>query len=352
MLIRWFFAAIHQAEWLVCDGPDFELSQRIRYLADVERTAFAGRVGAGVADLFMNALGYTWRDNASSVLKYSIAHADFLYGGGRASGQGVVLAEAHGSFAGRISQAEISRRGKKKYDRQVRPYVGKRSAYGAIIHGYSVAFGCRPGSVGAFLHLSETQIPGSGNAGMSSSEMENDSDNGASPEYLVLATFRANFCLIGAQIVVSWLDWIRGERMRPREIGEQHFSIIGVDGRNFLICADTYSVQHESRKNGSGFFGQFAVEQNTAEQFLRMLTDIIGDDVRAIERCLDLPEVEHHGFGINAEYGKFGIAESRRAYVLYRDGLALINRRDYSEYSPIGYQNWNPQLGIRAIESA
>ena len=251
MSIRWFIAAMYQAEWLICDGPEFELSPRIHYLADTERTAFAGRVGAGVADLFMNALGYTWRDNASSVLKYSIAHADFLYGGGHATGHGVVLAEAHGSFAARISHAEISRRGKRKYDRQVGPHVGKLSVHGAIVHGYSVAFGCRPGSVGPFLHLSETQVLDSSNCETDGSELETDLDNGASPAHLVVATFRANFSLVGAQIVVRWLDWIRGEKSRPQKIREPQFSIMEDDGRHFLTCDDVYSVQN--RGNGNTF---------------------------------------------------------------------------------------------------
>lgn len=47
------------------NGVRFELSPFITSLADAERSVFAGRVGAGVTDLLMNALGYVWRDNAT-----------------------------------------------------------------------------------------------------------------------------------------------------------------------------------------------------------------------------------------------------------------------------------------------
>ena len=124
MLARWGNSALTEVEWLVDDGVTFVLSQYVHSLADAERTSFAGRIGAGVTDLLMNALGYTWRDNASS-LSHSLApHADFIYGDGAVSGHGVVLAEAHGSFAANVTSAGISRQAKHKYLRQVRNPAG------------------------------------------------------------------------------------------------------------------------------------------------------------------------------------------------------------------------------------
>ena len=76
--------------------PGYQRDQEKKVLADVERTSFAGRIGAGITDLFMNALGYTWRDNASCLSGRLGAHADFLYADGAVSGHGVVLTEAHG----------------------------------------------------------------------------------------------------------------------------------------------------------------------------------------------------------------------------------------------------------------
>jgi hypothetical protein len=61
MLARWGDSALTEVEWLVNDGTTFELSQYVGSLPDSKRTSFAGRVGAGVTDLLMNALGYAWR---------------------------------------------------------------------------------------------------------------------------------------------------------------------------------------------------------------------------------------------------------------------------------------------------
>lgn len=65
MLARWGDSALTEVEWLVDDGTTFALSQYVNSPADAERTPFAGCMGAGVTDLLMTSLGYTWRDNAS-----------------------------------------------------------------------------------------------------------------------------------------------------------------------------------------------------------------------------------------------------------------------------------------------
>src|SRR5262249_42923795 len=57
MLARWAQAQLAEVEYLVADGGHFALSHDIAALADAERSGFAGRVGAGVTDLLMNAFG-------------------------------------------------------------------------------------------------------------------------------------------------------------------------------------------------------------------------------------------------------------------------------------------------------
>jgi hypothetical protein len=57
MLASWGDSTLTQVEWLIEDGTTFALSQHLQALADAERTSFAGRVGAGITDLLMNALG-------------------------------------------------------------------------------------------------------------------------------------------------------------------------------------------------------------------------------------------------------------------------------------------------------
>ena len=188
---------------LIADGPDFALTNNLASLIDSERSAFAGRVGAGITDLYMNALGYAWRDNAVCLASSLGPHGDFLYHGGPSSAHGVVLAEARGSFETKASDARMAYEAQRKYLRQVRPHIGAMSPHGQVIHGYAVAFGSRPNTAGAFLRLSQTQrpkprvpvktgIPGDGD------------DNGV-PAALALASHRSNFILLDALPIADWL---------------------------------------------------------------------------------------------------------------------------------------------------
>ena len=150
-------SALSEARILIAEGAGFELSPLLADLADSERTHFASRIGAGVTDLYMNALGYAWRDNAACLSSALKPHADFLYHGGNSLGHGVVLAEARGSFAAKVSDTGMAAAAERKYLRQVRPYIGATSPHGPVIHGYSIAFGSQPGKPGAFLRLSQTR---------------------------------------------------------------------------------------------------------------------------------------------------------------------------------------------------
>ena len=120
LLSRLKNSALNDAEILIADGPMFALSPYLASLADAERTHFAARMGAGITDLYMNALGYVWRDNAVCLASTLDPHADFLYAGGSVSGHGVVLAEARGSFAAGITDAKVAALARSKYLRQVR----------------------------------------------------------------------------------------------------------------------------------------------------------------------------------------------------------------------------------------
>jgi hypothetical protein len=79
----------------------------------------------------MNAMGFTWRDKASCLSRSLAPHADFIYADGAVSEHGVILGEAYGSFATSISSAGVTREGKRKYPRQVRPHLATTSPHGS-----------------------------------------------------------------------------------------------------------------------------------------------------------------------------------------------------------------------------
>lgn len=51
-------SALSETRILVADGNEFALTDHLTSLVDSERSTFAGRVGAGTTDLYMNAHGY------------------------------------------------------------------------------------------------------------------------------------------------------------------------------------------------------------------------------------------------------------------------------------------------------
>jgi hypothetical protein len=299
MAVRWRDNALSDVEFLIADGLTFSLSANLAFLSGIERTVFAARVGAEITDLMMNALGYIWRDNAARLSASLDPHADFIYAGGNASGYGVVLAEAHGSFAATGRNSMIGGRAKRKYLRQVRPHVANLSPHGTVIHGFSVAFGSRPGSPGAFLHIAETQIRQPRGKRRPPPFSEVAPAVRAIETSLALATHRSNFTLMDAPHVVAWIDSVRNVTERPDDRTPVEFFRIAYAGRPFLGCAASrwppsnsplwiedpwdhpgwrrHFVRREFllRRDRSQFAGWFVIEEQACARFLDVLSSMI-----------------------------------------------------------------------------
>ena len=368
MLTRWGDSALTAVEWLIDDGGTFALSQYVHSLADAERTSFAGRIGAGVTDLLMNALGYTWRDNASCLSRALAPHADFIYADGAVSGHGVVLAKARGSFAANVASAAISRQAKDKYLRQVKPHLAVVSPHGKVIHGYSIAFGSRPDATGAFLHVAETRI--SKPRGKRRPPAQTDPAPGpeATPTSLALSTHRSNFSLMNAPSVVRWIDWVRNGGEQPDDVSPLSFLQIPYAGRTFLACMEAGWPFGDSpdwlddfwhprwsphlwrvrrlRRSGNEFAGWFVMEETAAERFLNALSAIVRNGRDNVPDSLELPRTDPVGFAIGGEDAGPTLPASEYTYALYRDGLALLGSPPPRRI--IGHKAWFPKDGMRA----
>jgi hypothetical protein len=367
MLARWGDSALNEVEWLIEDGSAFALTQHIDSLADAERTNFAGRVGAGVTDLIMNALGYTWRDNASCLAGSLAPHPDFIYSDGAVSGHGVVLAEARGSFAANVSATTIAGHAKRKYNRQVKPHLNAKSPHGTVIHGYSIAFGAKPGTADAFLHAAETRIPKPRGTKSPPTITPPDSPSELTPASIALATHRSNFSLMDAPSVVAWIDWVRAGGERPDIDSPLIFLEIPYAGRTFLASAEPPWPFHDYphwlddiwhdprwwpvfrrrrllRRRSNGFAGWFVMEEKSVERFLNSLSAIIRRDRENMPDTLELPRIEHAGFAIGRDEVDMALPDSRYAYALYRDGLALLGSPPTQRIT--GYKTWVPSEGM------
>ena len=367
MLARWGDSALTQVEWLVEDGAAFALSQHLQALADAERTSFAGRVGAGITDLLMNALGFTWRDNAACLSSSLAPHADFIYADGAVSGHGVVLAEAHGSFAASVSSAGVTREAKRKYLRQVRPHLATTSPHGKVIHGYSIAFGSRPGATGAFLHVAETLITKPRGGRHPPTQTAPTPSPEAAPTSLALASHRSNFAIMDAPSIVRWIDWVRDGGERSDDMQPSLFVRIPYAGRVFLCSMEmggpfgAYSDWLDEfwhprwwpplrrartlSRSREDFAGCFAMEERAAEGFLNALSAIVRNGRDNLPESLELPRLDPAGFRLGGGEADLTSRDSEYRYALYRDGLALLGSPPPRRM--VGQRTWLPREGMQ-----
>lgn len=356
-------------ECLVADGSTFALSPNFNYLADSDRTHFASQVGTGITHLYMESLGYNWRANASCLTSKREPHGDFLYGNGSACRHGVVLAEAHGSFSERATAEHIEKKCEEKYRRQVRPWVGTVSPHGKVIHGYSVAFGCKPGTVGAAVALSETRI----NKPRRKADLPPVAGSGTEARQartsMVLTSHRSNFLLMGVRPVAKWIDWLRGTAEAPPEHALLEFLILDYAERKFLASTlpllpaaflswwfeDVYDHplfwQHALRRVGMSagaarsWMGWFVIELTAGERFLQQLSMLIQGGPDDQPERLELPILAPEGFGFGGEFAALDHRSGEYDYAMFSDGLALLGtpKRD----PIVGSAVWSPQEGMR-----
>jgi hypothetical protein len=360
-------SALPELECLISDGPLFGLSPDFEDLADSERTSFAARVGAGITDLYMNSLGYVWRDNAVCLSNALDPHADFVYGGGNADVDGVVLAEAHGSFAAAATSKSVASQAKRKYARQVKPYLGALSPHGQVLHGYSIAFGSRPRTSGAFLSLAETKVSKLRKKLPGPVAPHARSGGGAALTSIVLATHRSNFHLMGANSVVDWIDWARDPTKEPADVAPVAFFRLSYDGRKYLGSAfatwpampsrwlpferwdyTTWFMLMEeqfiSKGSGDTQIVWFVMEEAACTTFLDALSGIIRVGSEGPPELLELPTFDAVGFGVDGDdlFRRGGRPEYN--YALFRDGLALISGPFRGRHPEIRW--WSPQEGF------
>jgi hypothetical protein len=362
-------SALIELKTLLQNGSAFALESHFKFLADTAGSQFAAKVGAGIAHLYMDALGYAWRANAACLSSSLDPHADFIYGGGNASGHGVVLAEAHGSFAKDASAAKIANAAKGKYVRQVKPFVAKPSKFGKIVHGYSIAFGSKPTVAGSFLALSETRISKPRKRTTTAGVSQGGSPPDGTPVSMALATHRSNFILMGAPEVTNWIDWVHSPDSPPPEESDVPLLRFDYAGRTYLAAMpwplrpggpqwwtddffdhpDWWRVARRSPlsppRHSSSSFGLFVIEEKAGTEFLSALSDSIRNRGLGALTTMSLPTFEPTGFAISAgDRIAAPEVDAPYQYALFRDGLALLGEPFRGR--PRSVVVWSPDGGV------
>jgi len=263
---------------------DLDLLSDVEMIEQTARTALAGSLGAGVCDLCMVAMGYTWHDHASRLVVTKRPLADFVYDGGAATGHGVVLAEAKGSFAKTVDATSVRRSCEAAYARQAGDYVGQSTAAGTIVHGYAIKAGCQLTSVRtppppyAFLHV--TQTPPTAH-GVPSANV------GTASTAIALGNYRAAFMLAGASAVVQSIDALRGDRQR--ELVPQLFDVISTPRGQFLTGSSAAPRSWEYRDMQIPGH-RFGIRLDVAASFLNELSRMLAGPA-PVPKTLQLPVV-------------------------------------------------------------
>jgi hypothetical protein len=357
-----------ELETLLEDGSAFALKPYFKFLADTAGSQFAAKIGAGITHLYMEALGYKWRANAACLSSSLDPHADFIYDGGNAAGHGVVLAEARGSFAKNVTAGKIISAAKRKYKRQVKPYIAMMSPFGKIIHGYSVAFGSEPTASGSFLSVSETRISRPRKKSSTPPLTPKGGRSEETPVPIVLATHRSNFMLMGVPEVVDWIDWLRVPDRPMPERKPVLFLRLQYAGRIYLTSAPQVSPSavplwwideffdhpywwHITRRGHLPIWrqpdanlGWFAIEEKGGVAFLNELSTVIRGGGRPPLPFFTLPTSDPVGFGMVEDQriapGVRGEEDRPYDYAQFRDGLALLG--DPFRGKPIDILRWSP----------
>lgn len=366
-------SALVELETLLEDGSTFALKSYFKFLADTAGSQFAAKVGAGITHLYMEALGYKWRANAVCLSSSLDPHADFIYDGGNAAGHGIVLAEAHGSFAKDVTAGKITSAARRKYKKQVKPYIAATSIFGEVIHGYSIAFGAKPTVAGSFLSVSETRIlkPKQKSGTAPAGPKEGERPKGT-PTPIVLSTHRSNFMLMGVPEVVDWIDWLRAADGIAPERESVPLLRLQYPGRTYLTSVPLVQrsgappwwieeffdhpyrwrmARHPhvraSQRQAAGL-ARFAIEEKGGTEFLNGLSAVIRSGRRQMPSSFVLPTFDPIGFGfLDGDRTAPSVRdEGDRSYnyTQFRDGLALL--RDPFRGRARDVVLWSPEGGV------
>lgn len=311
-------------------GTSFHVTSDLYSFADSERAGIAGRIGAGICDLYMVQRGYTWRDHARSIIRTTGPLADFVYEGGDAAGLGVVLAEAKGSFRTVVNRGHIKSIAENGYRRQVHNYIGNNTVAGRVLHGYAIGFGGVPGSNREpYLHVEET--------GIDEDRLDHDitepsfvasSFSGAVSSQIALGNYRAVFHLLNAPAVISAIDVVRDNVEREAAIlVPQQFRVVRAwDNQRYWL------VERDPRKALWQLPGDtvLAIWEPVAVAFLTAVTQMLTRTLAIGERWISMP-VADRIFGRDTE----------NSFVQFPDGLAAL-----ANFREDGLEQWVPLRGL------
>jgi len=291
-------------------GINFGVTDDVNDLGDAKLTSIAHDIGAGIANLYMDDMGYHWVANGKELLKSAGKKPDYVYDLGYV-GSGYALMEAKGSVGKSVKKSDMLARVKKAYDKQVEPWLGSTANFRLLQQGYAIGTWARSGN-DAEIIVHETEWPVAPAA---------VSVSGASPSLpLAFLNYAAVFQLVGAPNISSALRHVSLRRSVVDLLSQERLYEIRLGGRPFLRGRNSSYVWYgrspvpshdpflaiESKKRYA-----FAIDLEIAKEVLSALRR----PSVSLEERLELPQIPWDLLRALREEGRAA---------LFADGLAYL----------------------------
>lgn len=224
----------------VCQSSSkFVIIDEAKTLIEAKLTSLAHDLGAGLANLYMEGMGYSWRATGSEVLPGKKKKPDYIYDNGTSEHE-VVAMESKGSVAKRGTKNGIMKRAGEGYTKQLEPWLGKEidtPNKPRIAHGYAFGTWAPFGKNIAEIGVHETQWPSCS----SSPDGRFPGDIVHVDRGIALGNYASVFRLVGSSLLASELQSLRTKKeIWPVEFETEEFLEIGVLGQPFLVSLPRY----------------------------------------------------------------------------------------------------------------
>jgi hypothetical protein len=243
-------------------GDDFAILDSAYLLGDAKFTSIAHDVGAGLANIYMHELGFTWFSNAKEFMASGGQKPDYIYSNGFNFDE-VVAMESKGAIGRSVSKGTLNGRVEKGYQDQIEPWLAAKVNQVTIVSGYAIGSLAKAGAPMAEMIVYEPVWPGTPkSAGAGSPRV---------PALIALANYRDIFRLMQAQIVVGFLsDLIANRPIEATKEEAQIFQEIKYSGNSYLVVSNpniVFWLGWVAELRGM----RFALDLQVAKQFFAQL---------------------------------------------------------------------------------
>jgi hypothetical protein len=298
------------SEFVDENEKDFKILDEAKFLGDARLSNLSHDVGIGVANLYMQQLGFKWLANGEELLAGYGKKPDYIYDTGNGTSD-VVVMEAKGGIGKSVTIDQVNKRAENGYRDQADIWLGKSTSIGnRIVHGYAVGTcataGGGPGEYVVHETKSKTSAQGK--------------KLGNSPSAAIaLANYFAVFSLMRAPGLEDYIALLHDPDFQTTR------SLVTFD-----VC-DFHGVKLMMVRNRHRPYKRFAIDMNVGEWFLENINSEF-----LFQREVNIPSLGEAAIAMQDEMSNF---------VVFPDGLIFI--RDLkNELKIIDNLSWSAQRGL------